>query len=322
MTAMPERPFLKPWYRTAREEGSIVFEYGQSVVVFEGAAVARLLPRLLALLDGTRTVAELVAALGTAPAQAVEGALQALAEHGLLTEGPLPSQLAARARATAELLAAGADRPPSDVADRLAERTAGVVGSSSSADDVAALLLEGGLGGVERLTWEGEIPGGLDVVVAAPSPSELPRLAPWNGRALAAEAPWLQLLPFDGRAAVVGPLYVPGQTCCYECYLRRRASVVDYARELRALAAAPAPYPVILPLERVVAGLGVFVLLRWLGPGDDFLPGFLYLLEVDETIALTSHLVYRVPRCAVCAHVGGAQAPPLPWHEAAFDGAH
>src|SRR5947208_317481 len=61
---LPTLPYLAPWYRLAEVEGGLALEYGQTVVRLDGAAVRLLLPALLPLLDGTRTVDEVVEGLG------------------------------------------------------------------------------------------------------------------------------------------------------------------------------------------------------------------------------------------------------------------
>ena len=39
---------------------------------------------------------------------------------------------------------------------------------------------------------------------------------------LESRTPWSQVLPFNGRFAAIGPLFVPGQTCCAACFEQRR----------------------------------------------------------------------------------------------------
>ena len=81
-------PYLPPWYRIAAGSAKVVVEYGQRIVCFEGAAAELLLPVLLPLLDGMRTVEEIVVMLGEPARPAVENALARLVDHGLLVEEP------------------------------------------------------------------------------------------------------------------------------------------------------------------------------------------------------------------------------------------
>src|SRR5689334_11670039 len=134
MSAIPETPYLKPWYRVAREGETLVLEYAHHAVVFRGAAVARLVPPLLPLLDGTRSVDGIVSELGAAAAPAVTAALELLGTHGLLTEGP-PLAGGSPQASTAALLAATLPGQPtvSAVAAALAEAAVAVAGSGTAA---------------------------------------------------------------------------------------------------------------------------------------------------------------------------------------------
>src|SRR5204862_7816982 len=114
----PTSPLLAPWYRLVGDGDRLLLEHAQVVVVLEGAAVSTLLPALLPLLDGTRTVPDLVERLGVAARPAVDRALETLAGHGLLVEGPAapePVRQAAHALAAAHAVA------PAVAAERLAE---------------------------------------------------------------------------------------------------------------------------------------------------------------------------------------------------------
>ncbi len=299
-------PLLKPWYRLASRNDSLVFAYGESVVVFEGRAAQTLLPALLPRLDGRRTLDEIAAELGPAARPAIESAVALLDRHGLLTEPPASS-------GTAQLLAALAGGAPAEAAGRLAASAVGVAGASEAGAEVARLLRLSGVERVQRLeSWE-EV-GTLDLAIVAPSPAELPLLRAWNERALARGTAWLQLLPYDGHGAAVGPLYVPGETSCYACYLLRRRANVGYAEELEALEQAPAAYPSAPPLELAAAGLAALVALRWLAFADPFVPGVVWTLELTSGPWLARHEVFRVPRCSACSGLGDT-APPAPWFE-------
>lgn len=321
--AAPERPLLKPWYRLAREGDRIALEYGHAVVSFGGRAAGLLLPALLPLLDGTRTAGEIAACLGEPAAPAIDNALEALARAGLLIEGPPLDGGVPRPQAgTVELLAATAPSPGclSEISAVLARATVGVAGSGASAQGVARLLRLSGVSHVEPLAWDDarDSLDRLELVVAVPEAGELSSLERCNRAALAAGRSWLQVLPFDGRYAAVGPLYVPGETCCFECYRLRRASNVGYPEEFWALERSPAPFPSAPPLEHVVAGLAVYASLRWLVHRDPALAGRFYAVEQKEALGLSLHHVYRVPRCPACSGEAGRGAP-LPWFEAALD---
>src|SRR5581483_3521280 len=170
-----ERPLLKPWYRLSVEGGRSVLRYAGSVLEFEGAAAERLLPHLLPLLDGTRSVDDVVAELGEAVRPAVEHALSLLRAHDLLTEGaPRPDgtgRCAALMAATVGVSVAEAQR-------RLPEVDVRILGSGPPAIPLGRLLQLSGIRSVEGLGWQDDPAGGF--VVAVPDSSEVPRLADWN----------------------------------------------------------------------------------------------------------------------------------------------
>jgi bacteriocin biosynthesis cyclodehydratase domain-containing protein len=296
---------------TSGEE--VVLEYGQRIICLAGRAGAVLMPVLLPLLDGTRTLDELVEVLGEPARPAIEAALERLAEHGLLLDGPpLSEDLPTPFAATAELLASM--RPGgltvADAAASLRSRSVGLVGNGRGAAEVACLLRQSGVE-VERRE---AISPGLDVVVCVPAPAELPMLADWNRQAVAVGQPWLQVLPFDGRYAAIGPLYVPDETCCYECFRLRRSANLDAGDELCLLEAAPAAYPASPAVHALVAGIAATLVLEWLVLDDPRVPSAFYAVELLPVVGVGLHYVHRVPRCPVCSGLENVAAP-LPWHK-------
>jgi bacteriocin biosynthesis cyclodehydratase domain-containing protein len=309
--ALPERPLLKPWYRLAHCDGRIALEYGQHVVSLEGRAVERLLPALLPLLDGTRTVDELTGQLGTPVAEAVEHALEVLAAHGVLTDGPPLPALPEAAAAAAAAAAARGGLAPTEAHARLASASVVVRGSGTAAADVAHQLRLAGAGSVERADWSA-VPRDDRLVVAAPAPGEVTELAAWNRSALVDHVSWLQVLPFDGRLAVIGPLYLPGETCCYECYRIRRASNSGYEPEYWPLERTAVAAPQEAAVRAVVAGIAAAVVTRRLALDDPYAAGTFYAVEHRDRLSLQSHRVLRVPRCPACSEAA-ATGLPVPW---------
>jgi bacteriocin biosynthesis cyclodehydratase domain-containing protein len=309
-SAVPDRPLLAPWFRLVEDGDRLLLEHGQSVVVLEGAAVARLLPHLLPLLDGTRTVDQLVDRLGEAVREAILQGLETLAAHGLLAEGP---PAADGARATAHAFAAAYGLAPSPVAARLEGAVVGVVGESAAASDIARLLIAAGVGRVQRHSWDRA--GDVDLVVVAPAADESQCLGPWNDAALAAGLRWLPVLGFDGRFAAVGPLVIPGESCCYQCFSRRRAANLEFGDDLAAIQRVPVAAVADPAFAALVVALAAHVVLRWLAGEDRTVPGVLYAVEAQPLPAITDHTVLRVPRCPACSDAERL-APVLPWHAA------
>ena len=312
---------LAPWYRLVEDGDRLLFEHGRSVVVLEGRAVRALLPALLPLLDGTRTVDEVVARLGEAVPlgeavrPAVELALGLLDTNGLLVEGPAPE---AGSPPSAVALAALYGLAPAAAVERLRLASVAVIGDSATGEAIARLLHAAGVGAVHEGTWD--YAGEVDVAVVAPSASESPAVAGWNRLALERGIRWLGVRPFDGLAATVGPLAVPGESACYECLLHRLAAHVEYGRDLvRIESSAPAAGE-LAPIDAIAAGVAAQLALGWVAGLDTTLPGALYVLELRPVLSLTSHPILRVPRCPACSTVE-CLAPPLPWHEAEVEAA-
>ena len=283
--------------------------------MLEGAAAERLLPSLLPLLDGERTVVELAECFGAAVAPGVRNAIEALAASGMLVTGPSVAAAPSPATLQAELgaafgLAAGL---PAAALAALAGRRTGVVGSGACAALIAALVAAGGAG-VERLGVEEAIADdALDLVIAAPGADERSCLQALNGSLLDEGRPWLAVPGCDGARAIVGPIVVPGASCCYECYRRRRAAAGGFGDAWEVLDRTDPPA---LPAAAtvLVAGLAAQIALCALvdGVGVAVPAGVVWAIELVPEVAVSRHVVHRSPRCPVCS--ASATLPPLlPW---------
>lgn len=314
-SSVPARPQLKPWFRVARTEDALVLEHAQAALVFEGRAATTLLPSLLPLLDGTRTAEQIAAELGPSTGPAVERALRLLAGRNLLLDGPrVRSADSPGVLETAELLASlGAATTVSSVRDVLADVRIDILGSGSAAPELLRLLRESGISRTRRAGWTDARVVAPELVLVAPARDEVRAVEAWNRRALADGQTWFQVLPFDGRFAAIGPLYVPGETCCFECYRLRRRATSGYAGEFGAVEAAPVAAAAGPALVAAAAAIATSLVLRWLVHRDQRLPGVLRAYERGGA-AVTEHRVYRVPRCPECA-AGRDVAPPLPWYK-------
>ena len=294
-SALPARPLLKPWYRLSLRETTAVFRYGCSLLEFEGRAAVRLLPHLLPLLDGTRTVDEIVAELGEPIRPAVAHALELLAERDLLTE-PIGGDR------TVEFLAATDPygRDGAAIAAALACARVTVIGSGEVAGAIARLLSDA------RVEVDDD-EDACALAIVAPAAHEMPRVRAWNETALARGTPWLQVLPYDGLIAAVGPIFVPHQTACHECYRLRRAANVAAVDDRE-----DGAYPGTPAFETVLAGLAATIALRYLALDEGRFVGVLLAVEQLPELACTRHVLYRVPRCPVCS-LTAQIAAPAPW---------
>lgn len=311
---VPRLPLLKPWYRIVATPEGMLLEHGRSIVSFGGAAATRLLPALLPLLDGERTVGEIVNVLGHAAEPAVANALTLLTLHGLLTEGPpLASDLPSGLRRTAAYLAQSAPDPPSRIAERL---------------ETARVLLEGDeelVGAVWRLLRRSGVaraPSSSDptFVATAAAVSGDPLLERRNTLALEAGTEWMPFGCFDGRAATVGPVIVPRETACYCCLVLRRDATAACTTELAAIRAVPLAVEVAPALVSLVAAIAADRIVRWLGSRDPALPGAIVTVEVTPELAVSDEILLRVPRCPACSGLADL-GQPVPWHEARWESA-
>jgi len=315
-TPVPDRPRIKPWYRVVEAGEALVLEHGQTAVVFEGRAARRLLPAMLPLLDGTRPTGEIIEELGAGTADGVRHALVTLHERGLLLDGPGldPREPAGVVEAVGLLASLAPGSRPEELRQTLAEAVVEILGSSDVVPPLVELLRASGVGSVAPGCWDTSAePGDGRLVVVAPNGREGADVVRWNRRAVDGGAVWLQVLPFDGRFAAIGPLYVPGETCCFECYRLRRQAACGYAAEFPAIEDVHLAAPAGPALNATVAGVTASLVLRWLAHGDHHLPGSFHACEGAGT-AISQHRVYRVPRCPVCSGVDDV-APPLPWYK-------
>jgi bacteriocin biosynthesis cyclodehydratase domain-containing protein len=316
---IPPRPALAGWYRVARDADRILFEHGGSVVTLEGRAASSLVPALVPLLDGSRTVEEIIEALGAKVAPATTQALELLAQNGLLLDGVQPAPLSSANGETATFVAeSGRQTTPAAALARLASSDVAVAGGAAIGEVVARQLEDAGLARVPLLPLErGD--AGNDLLVVVPEPQEVGGLVDLNEQRLALSRPWLQVLPHDGRVFTVGPLFVPGASACYRCYRLRRGACSGFEADFELIEQEPSRAASPPPLAVVAAGLAATISLRWLGAGDATLPGRFYTFETGVILGLGYHQLLRVPRCPTC---GSGHGPmPSPWFkEAPRDG--
>lgn len=319
LTAVPEHPLLAPWATVAEIDDRLAVRTGSAAVVLEGAAAARLLPGLLPLLDGETPRAELEACFGTAVAPAVRNALGVLAAEGLLVEGPGLGGVAPAAR-TVALLAAAAGiggGAPAAVVDALARRTVVVAGGGGTAALVAALVAAAGPA-VTRAA-DGAAGNALaamadaDLVIAAPGDGDTDLLRRVDAEARSLGQPWLPIHSLDGTQLVVGPIVVPGATACLECYHHRRRVASGFGDVAAALLSAPGP-PVAGPVAALVAAVAAQVAVAALveGIGVAVPAGVAWAISFAPEVAVSRHVVHRVPRCPACSRAA-ALPGGIPW---------
>jgi bacteriocin biosynthesis cyclodehydratase domain-containing protein len=312
------RPALAPWYRVVQQPDRLLLEHGGSLVTLEGGAARRLLPALVPLLDGRRTVAEIAAALGPAAERPVRRAVDLLDAHGLLVDGigEQPGEGEAPAAESALFVSAcsSAALRPAVARRRLAAARVRVVGRAAAGGEIARLLRDTGVGEVRRVALDA-LPDELELLVVAPAPHETTLASTANERALGLGLAWLQLLPHDGRSVVVGPLFVPGATACHACYRMRRAAASGFEDDFDLVDAQAARAASPAALCAVAAGMAALLAIHWLAAADPSVPGRAYTIATRGVLELTPHRILRVPRCPGCAHA--PEALPSPWYKEA-----
>jgi bacteriocin biosynthesis cyclodehydratase domain-containing protein len=325
-----QKPVFKRWYVVRESPDALSFRYGDSVVVLKGGATRRLIPALLPLMDGTRTVDALTSAVTADLAPGVENAVAHLEEMGLVypaAEGPddppaieagdgdVPATVGPPGvLAGAEFFTATGTAPSPGVArGRLDEQRVAVAGGGPASSAIIKLLTESGVRQVERIGFD-STPATLrdfTFTIAVPAGAEMPQLPDLNVSALAADTPWMQVLPFDGTLSAVGPIFIPMESCCFNCYVVRRETNDDLPEESKGGYTSSAHRPESPALVTMQAGLAALLASRWLVSADATLPGELYAIEFHPAVSVTRHRVFRVPRCVDCsplARVASAQA--------------
>ena len=310
LASLPERPALRSWCRVVRDDGRYLVEHRGSVVTLEGRAASTLLPELLPMLDGTRTISELTTELGPAAAPAIEQVLTVLAANRLLDDGVVAGRRQGRTAAAVYGATVTSRTSGAEAADALGAARVDVHGTGSVARQLVRLTRASGIE-TRAVRW-GAVTARDAFVVAVPDASELDRLEHVNRWALETGQAWLQVLPFDGRFTIVGPLFLPHQSACRTCYVLRRAACSGYENDHDRVEATPVRAVAPAPLAAVAAGIAGLLALRWLTTRDPTLPGRMYAYESAVVMRLAYELVLRVPRCPACS---SDTAVPSPWFE-------
>jgi ribosomal protein S12 methylthiotransferase accessory factor len=290
MLAM-DRPRIKHSYHCEVVPSVGVFllsEIGH--VGLRGAAYQHLVP----LLDGSRSVEELVAVLqGTVSAPEVHYALERIRKKGYLGDASVP--LAPEQAAFWEL--AGVD--PRGAARRLSETTVSVMALGGvSADPLLAQLEAIGV----RV-----VPGAGDRRIVLTDDPLRPELASINAEALAEGRPWMLVRPV-GIEAWLGPIFIPGRTGCWACLEHRIAGHRLLERTLCARRQQPGPLGITraaLPSQvQALLGLAATEAAKWVVRETSAeLEGKVVTIHA-ATLEKREHVLTRRPQCPSCGDPG------------------
>ncbi len=278
--------------------------------------------RILAAIDGTRTLEEIGAALGGASPTEVGAVVDRLRRSGLL-EPEGSGSFAMPASLVRALSDQGADGVA--VAAEMARARVAVVGEGVSSCIVAGALERAGCGRIlpvaPQAGDEDAPPTGLaeaDVAVVALDGSDPDTLARFNRIALRLDLPWI-LQEAYGFEIRVGPFFLPRQTACWNCYERRLEANAPGSMERRAIRAAQRSHggrqalADDIPPGVAMAGAEVCAveIVRFFASRVSDITPELYGAFADYSLLThraTPHRVLRLPRCPAC----GVRASGLP----------
>ena len=259
---------------------------------------------LSSMLDGRRSMADLVPGGSVRAATATLLAVQKYARAGMLAEGPEP--LPSGQTAFWEGIGVDAD----DVAARLASATVRIrtVGHADAAP-LAAMLAEQGVaipagdGVPPRAIGEGgdEAAGTTLTVVVADDYAD-PALESINTDQLARREPWMLVKPL-GYWPWYGPIMVPGVTGCWQC-LRQRLDinrmVEQYLRQFYGMDTPVVLSRADLPSVRTtIAALAVTAITQYLATGSHETVGRVLSFDAEHHEFSTNELI-RMPQCPAC----------------------
>lgn len=231
------------------QDGTVQVRGPGTPLILRGEATRQFLPRLLPLLDGSRSVDDILGAMPDVDQSRVLSALKLLYSKGLLedagaagTEGLSPEELR-RHRAQLNFFSRyiGVSRKVQnryEAQRRLKDAHVLLTGRGLILRELGGSLAEAGIGDLRveerpapsREELAGLIDPELDLVLLA-VPRPTPGVASWvNELAVATGVRWLPVV-MDGRAGSVGPTVVPMESACYHCYRGRRLACSDFPRE-------------------------------------------------------------------------------------------
>ncbi len=168
-----------------------------------------------------------------------------------------------------------------------------------------------------------------DVTVVVTDDYLRPELAAWNSRSLISGKAWLLAKP-AGIETWIGPVFVPGQTACWECLaqrLRGHRKLEGYiARRNGAGAVGPVP-ACLASTQHAALAEAATEITRWIGTaGQSILMNRVVSTSV-LTLERTHHTLTRRPQCPSCgSHQPNVPTSPVRLHRRpkahASDGGH
>ncbi|CAK8714989.1 MAG: bacteriocin biosynthesis cyclodehydratase domain-containing protein [Candidatus Electronema aureum] len=268
------------------QEHKLLLKSADTSLSLAAEGIQRLADCLLPLLDGSRTEAQVLAAVPTDLQEGAKELLQLFAKEGFLSTEP------AKRLADCRIVLIGGGRLAQKIAQSLRESGAAQLEELSGSEPDSWSLLE-------RLR-------SADMAVVC---TDLPRpdiCELVNKAALTRKLPWL-LVQMDGRDGWVGPLFIPRETGCYTCLRQRLLSCSFHAETDKAVHAAALRTPftetleLLPPFADLLAALAALEVIRHL---TELSPPLTYqaqlLLDCITGISRRD-VLHRIPRCPACS---------------------
>lgn len=297
------KPMLKRHLQIERVPPDAVILLGESQhEILNGRIFSHLLP----VLDGQHTMEGLIHKLGglVSPPE-IMMALAQLGRRGLLVDGatepgtprdPFWHRLGSDARTAESRLAATPVR-------LVALGSANPAPLRDALDEATVRLTDGEDAALTIVVTDDYLQVGLDAQ---------------NQAALASGKPWL-LVKLVGRKLWLGPLFVPGQSACWQCMAQRiegNRQVESYILQKQGRQQPlPTSRPALPTTITLAAALATNEIVKWIVLGKNAaLQGTLVTVDC-RSMEMESHTVVRRPQCPVCgeaAHQRGNRLPDAP----------
>lgn len=293
--------------------GGLLVDGAPRVRALRGWVATDVLPKLLPLLDGTRDLEEIEAALPDIPRDHVRRAVSLLSANGLVESAPLAPAPDPRSEETLAFLRRLSDGPDAGrlAYQRLQASAAAIVGVSDSSVSMERLLIGAGVGEVTVIRaddleyWTRHSRRRLDrslVISLSNNDEERDAQRALSGWCRSQELSWLRgSVDAEAGWADVGPLFCGSMSPCHACFLRmRRLEGREHAKTRPLVTSAVAFWAGMLATEAVYVLGGVGSRLR----GRTF-------RRYDLTSGRVKDLhVCRIPGCVSCRalpHVPGSE---------------
>ncbi|WP_436535063.1 nitroreductase family protein [Actinoplanes sp. HUAS TT8] len=207
---------------------------GNRQTVLRGRSAVQLIPRLLPLLDGTRTVEELGELLPRVPLKTLHACVSLLYVSGLLQDGPIGEAVEVIPAEVAGYLGRNLDttrvnRSRNQACERLARTRVLIAGTGPLA---AMLRTELAGAGADAHAWTGDALTTGDLVVAVDD-GNTTALTEVEEACRKAGIGWLRTAVGADRAEI-GPLFDARYSCCYDCFARNRTAPAGEPSAVRA----------------------------------------------------------------------------------------